>query len=187
MHDDIKKAKETLLNGGIICYPTDTIWGIGCDATNEEAVEKIYKIKKRDASKSMLILVDDLSRAYSYIKEFPEIAYDLFDTATSPLTIILPGAKNLASNLIATDGTIGIRVVNHPWCEKLIKQFKRPIVSTSANFSGDSSPAIFDEIDQNLLDKCDYVAEYEQDKVTKGQGSSIIKLGLGGEIKIIRK
>lgn len=187
MHDDIKKAKKTLEQGGIICYPTDTIWGLGCDATNSEAVEKLYTIKKRDPAKSMLILLDDLGKVPSYIKEMPDIAYDLFEAADKPLTLILPGAKNLAPGLIAEDGTIGIRVVNHPWTTKLLQQFKKPVVSTSANFANTPAAKIFSEIDEQLLEQCDYVATYERENTMSGQASSIIKVGLGGEIQIIRE
>ncbi len=187
MHEDIKKAKEALINGEIICYPTDTIWGLGCDATNPEAVEKLFKIKKRDTSKSMLILLNDVGRIASYIEEMPEVAYDLYETATSPLTLILPKAKNLAPNLIADDGTIGVRIVDHPWCNKLLQQFKKPIVSTSANFTGDAPAKIYDEIDDQILDHCSYVAEYDRENMMAGKVSSIIKLGAGGEVEIIRE
>lgn len=188
MNQDIKNAKKALEQGGIICYPTDTIWGLGCDATNKEAVEKLYEIKKRDASKSMLMLVDNPGKVPSYIEEMPDVAYDLYETTTTPLTLILPGARNIAPNLIANDGTIGIRVVeDHPWLTKLLQQFKKPIVSTSANFSGQPSPGIFDEIDEKILEKCDYIAEYDRENTMAGKASSIIKLGTGGEIEIIRK
>lgn len=187
MHNDIKKAKETLISGGIICYPTDTIWGIGCDATNKDAVEKLYKIKQRDTSKSMLILLDDLGKIPAYIAEIPDVAYDLIEITTEPLTVIFSGAKNLAPNLIADDGSIGIRIIDHPWCTKLLQQFKKPIVSTSANFSGYPSPSTFDKIDTGLLSQCDFVANYERDMPSKGKPSSIIKLGNGGEIQIIRR
>jgi L-threonylcarbamoyladenylate synthase len=187
MHEDIKKAKQTLEQGGIICCPTDTIWGLSCDATNKDAVEKLFKIKNRNSSKSMLILVDDIGKVPSYIKEMPDIAYDLLEASEKPLTLILPDAKNLAANLVAEDGTIGIRVVeNHPWLTKLLKQFKKPIASTSANFSGETSVQFFNEIDEELLKKVDYVVEYGRDNDLPTEASSIIKLGAGGEIEIIR-
>lgn len=187
MNQDVKKAKEALINGGIICYPTDTIWGLGCDATNPEAVEKLFKIKKRDTSKSMLILLNDVGRVPTYVETMPDVAYDLYDTATSPLTLILPNAKNLAPNLIADDGTIGIRVVDHPWCNKLLQQFKKPIVSTSANYTGEPVAQIFDEINKIILDQCDYVAEYDRENTMANKPSSIIKLGAGGEVEVIRE
>lgn len=187
MHEDIKKAKQTLEQGGVICCPTDTIWGLSCDATNKEAVEKLFKIKNRNSSKSMLILVDDIGKVPSYIKEMPDIAYDLLEASDKPLTLILPDAKNIAENLIAEDGTIGIRVVaDHSWLSKLLKQFKKPIVSTSANFSGAPSVQFFDEIDEELLEKVDYIAEYGRDDNSKNEASSIVKLGAGGEIEILR-
>lgn len=187
MQNDIKTAKETLINGGIICYPTDTIWGIGCDATNPEAVEKLYNIKRRDTSKSMLILLDNIGKISSYVKEMPDIAYELIEVSSDPLTIIFSGAKNLAPNLIAADGSIGIRIVNHPWCTKLLQQFKKPIVSTSANFSGSKAPETFCDIDQDLLQQCDYVAKHDREYSIGNQPSAIIKLGIGGQIEIIRK
>ncbi len=188
MNEDIKKAKIALEQGGVICYPTDTIWGIGCDATNEEAVEKLYKIKKRDTSQSMLILVNDLGKVPSYIEQMPDVAYDLLETSNTPLTLILPNARNIAPNLVADDGTIGIRVVeDHPWLTKLLQRFKKPIVSTSANFTGENTPAIYDEIDEDILKKCDYIADYDRENTMAGKASSVIKLGLGGEIEIIRK
>ena len=187
MHNDIKQAKETLIKGGIICYPTDTIWGIGCDATNPEAVEKLYQIKQRDDSKSMLVILDDIGKIASYVEDMPDIAYDLLEVSTEPLTIIFSEAKNLAPNLIATDGSIGIRVIEHPWCKKLLQQFKKPIVSTSANFSKAMPSESFHQIDQKLLEKCDYVAEYERDATIGNKPSSIIKLGNSGQVEIIRK
>lgn len=187
MHEDIKKAKQTLIEGGIICYPTDTIWGLGCDATNKEAVEKLYQIKKRDPSKSMLVIVDDIGKISTYVKEMPDMAYDLLEATEKPLTLVLPNAKNLAENLIAHDGSIGIRVIdNHPWCTKLLKQFKKPIVSTSANFSGQKKARIFDDINPEILETVDYVAEFDRDNATPAEASSIIKLGINGEIEIIR-
>jgi L-threonylcarbamoyladenylate synthase len=187
MHEDIKKAKQTLIEGGIICHPTDTIWGLGCDATNKEAVEKLFNLKRRDPAKSMLIIVDDIGKISSYVKEVPDIAYDLLEATDKPLTLVLPHAKNLAENLIAEDGTIGIRVIaDHPWCTKLLKQFKKPIVSTSANFSGQKKAQIFDDIDPEILESVDYIAGFDRDNITRTEASAIIKLGINGEIEIIR-
>src|SRR5512145_1096859 len=146
MEQDIIKATEILREGGIILYPTDTIWGIGCDATNTEAVKKIYCLKQREETKSMLILVDHIDRIGRYIKEIPEAAIQLLEVNDQPMTIIYPGAINLASNLISTNGTIGIRVVNDDFCQKLIRKFNKPIVSTSANISGKPAPAFFSDI-----------------------------------------
>ena len=187
MHDDIKKALEVLKSGGIILYPTDTIWGIGCDATNEKAVEKIYKIKKREDSKSMLVLMENPALLERYVTEVPEIAWDLVEIATTPLTVIYPGAKNLAKNLVAEDGSIGIRFTKEAFTSQLLQRFRRPLVSTSANISGEKSPAIFDEISEEIKKQVDYIVEFRQNDITPAQPSSIIKLGVGGRIDIIRK
>ena len=187
MHDDIKKALEVLKSGGIILYPTDTIWGIGCDATNEKAVEKIYQIKKREDSKSMLVLMENPALLERYVTEVPEIAWDLIEIATTPLTVIFSNAKNLAKNLIADDGSIGIRFTKEAFSSQLLQRFRRPLVSTSANFSGEKSPAYFDEVSEEIRNQVDYVVEYRQNDTTPSQPSSIIKLGVGGQIEIIRK
>lgn len=186
MIEDIKAALEVLQNGGVILYPTDTIWGIGCDACNEEAVKRIYEIKKRIDSKSMLVLIENAALLERYVDEVPEIAYDLIELTDKPLTIIYDGAKNLAKNLIAEDGSIGIRITTEAFSSDLIRRFKRPVVSTSANISGKPSPACFDEISQEIVDAVDYVVKYRQDDTQKAVSSSIMKLGRGGEIKIIR-
>mgnify|MGYP000459963957 FL=1 len=187
MHDDIKKALEVLKRGGIILYPTDTIWGIGCDATNLEAVKRIYNIKKREDSKSMLVLMENPALLDRYIDEVPEVAWDLVEITTTPLTVIYPGAKNLARNLIAEDGSIGIRFTKEEFTTKLLQRFRRPLVSTSANISGEKSPAFFDEISEEIKDAVDYIVAYRQDDLIPSQPSSIIKLGPGGQIDIIRK
>lgn len=186
MIDDIKAALAVLQKGGVILYPTDTIWGLGCDASNEEAVKRIYNIKNRIESKSMLVLMENAALLERYVDEVPEIAYDLIELSDKPLTIIYDGAKNLAKNLIAEDGSIGIRLTTEAFSSDLIRRFKRPIVSTSANISGKPSPACFDEIDQEIIDAVDYVVNYRQDDTQKAVPSSIMKLGRGGEIKIIR-
>ncbi len=187
MTEDIKKALEVLKNGGIILYPTDTIWGIGCDATNETAVQRIYQIKKRADTKSMLVLMENPALLDRYIDEVPEIAWDLIDVATTPLTVIYPGAKNLAKNLVADDGSIGIRFTKEAFTSQLLQRFRRPIVSTSANISGEKSPAVFAEISEEIKKQVDYIVEYRQDDNAPAQPSSIIKLGAGGRIEIIRK
>jgi L-threonylcarbamoyladenylate synthase len=187
MQQEIKKALEVLQNGGIILYPTDTIWGIGCDATNEKAVEKVYKIKQRSDAKSVLLLIDLPQRITSYIDEFPEVAWDLIDYATKPLTIIYPNAKNLANNVIAEDSSIGIRVAKDEFCQKLINRFKKPIVSTSANVSGEAYPQNFDEISDEIKNTVDYIVDWRQDDIEKAVPSSIVKLGVNGEIEIIRE
>jgi L-threonylcarbamoyladenylate synthase len=186
MQEDIKNALEILRKGGVILYPTDTVWGLGCDATNQEAVAKIYEIKKREDSKSMLTLIDHSGRLNSYIKEIPEIAWELIDASISAITIIYPGAKNLAKNLIAEDGSIGIRISDDDFCKELIKRFGKPLVSTSANISGGNTPSVFSEISEEIKDSVDYIVEWRQDDYTKKPPSSIIKLGEGGVFKIIR-
>lgn len=187
MIEDIKAALEVLQMGGVILYPTDTIWGIGCDACNAEAVKRIYTIKKRVDSKSMLVLMENAALLERYVDEVPEIAYDLIELTDKPLTIIYDGAKNLAANLIAEDGSIGIRITTEAFSSELIRRFKRPIVSTSANISGKKSPACFNEIDQEVIDAVDYVVKFRQNETKKAVPSSIMKLGKGGQIKIIRE
>lgn len=186
MYKDIKAALDLLLKGGIILYPTDTIWGIGCDATNEKAVERIYEIKKRVDKEGMLVLLDSPDRLTQYV-EVPDVAWELIDVADKPLTIIYPGARNLAANLLGSDGSVGIRIVKDSFCIKLIQQFKRPVVSTSANISGEKSPQIFSEINKDIINSVDYVVKWRQDDLTKINPSGIIKLGLSGEVKVIRE
>lgn len=187
MIEDIKAALEVLQKGGVILYPTDTIWGLGCDAANEEAVRRIYAIKNREDSKSMLVLMENAALLERYVDEVPEIAYDLIELSDKPLTIIYDGARNMAKNLIAEDGSIGIRITAEKFSSELIRRFKRPIVSTSANISGKPSPACFDEIDSEIIEAVDYVVKYRQDDTQKAIPSGIMKLGRGGEIKIIRE
>lgn len=187
MIEDIKAALDALQKGGVILYPTDTIWGIGCDACNEDAVKRVYAIKNRIDSKSMLVLMENAALLERYVDEVPEIAYDLIELSDKPLTIIFDGGRALAKNLIAEDGSIGIRITTEAFSSELIRRFKRPIVSTSANISGKPSPACFDEIDQEIIDAVDYVVKYRQDDTQKTVPSGIIKLGRGGEIKIIRE
>ncbi|WP_321300128.1 L-threonylcarbamoyladenylate synthase [Marinifilum fragile] len=187
MNNDINRALEVLKSGGVILYPTDTIWGIGCDATNADAVKRVYEIKQREDCKAMLVLMENPNRLNSYVDEVPEIAWDLIDVNDKPMTLIYPGAKNLAPNLINSDGTIGIRITNEEFTQNLIQRFKKPIVSTSANISGDPSPANFSEINEELKELVDYVVEYRQDDIEKASASSIIKIGVGGEIQILRK
>jgi len=187
MNDDLKKACEILQKGGVIIYPTDTIWGIGCDATREDAVKRIYEIKRRADSKSMLTLLDSPDRLHLYVDDVPDIAFDLIECADKPLTVIYSGAKNLAPNLIASDGTIGIRISKEPFSQALCRRFGKPIVSTSANFSGEPSPANFSEINPDIFRLIDYVVHYRSDETQKSKPSSIIRLEKNGIIKIIRE
>ena len=187
MKEDIENALTILKQGGIMLYPTDTIWGIGCDATNEMAVQRIFNLKKRSDSKSMLVLIDDANRLYQYVYEIPEIAWEIIEAADSPLTIIYPSAKNLAKNLIAEDHSIGIRITKDEFCKQLIQRFKKPIVSTSANISSEPSPRNFAEINRIIKDEVDYVVQWKQHDTSHKKPSGIIKLGVRGEIKIIRE
>ncbi len=187
LKDEVNKAIEVLKNGGLILYPTDTIWGIGCDATNPEAVEKVFKLKGRAEEKSLIVLLDSENKLQSYIKEVPEIAYDLIEYAENPLTIVYSGAKNLAPNAIAKDGSIGIRIVKHQFCQQLIQRFRKPLISTSANLSGNPSPATFDDIEEAILNGVDYVVNWEQDERKLKKPSTIMKLEPGGLFSFIRK
>jgi len=187
LKDQVNNALQILKDGGIILYPTDTIWGIGCDATNAEAVEKIIRLKGRSDDKSMIILLDTESKLPGYVKEVPEIAYNLIEYAEKPLTIVFSGAKNLAPNVIAADGSIGIRIVKHPFCELLLQRFRKPIVSTSANVSGEPSPRDFGDISSTIIQGVDLVIDFEQDKVPGNKPSTIMKLESGGKFSFIRK
>lgn len=188
MQQDINKALEVLRNGGTFLYPTDTVWGLGCDATNQEAVSKIFKIKQRSDSKSLIILVDDVARIYSYIDEVPELAQQLIEYAEKPLTLILEGAKYLAPNVVnIEDNSVGIRVVKDEFCRQLIQRFRKPIVSTSANLSGQPTPQIFDEISEDIKDRVDYIVTHRQDDVKKALPSSIILLRKDSSVKVIRE
>lgn len=186
MIEDIKKACEVLRAGGLILYPTDTIWGIGCDATNEEAVKKVYELKKRSDNKAMLVLTDSPVKLETYVSEIPDIAWDLIEVADKPLTIIYSNAKNLAKNLLGEDGSVGIRVTNEEFSRKLCESFRKPLVSTSANVSGEPSPANFSEISEEVKNGVDYIVGYRQDDMQKASPSNIIKLGAGGLVQIIR-
>lgn len=184
---EIEKAISVLKNGGTILYPTDTIWGIGCDATNESAVKKVFEIKKRTDTKSMLVLLDSENKLQTYVKEVPEIAWELIEVADSPLTIIYPNAKNLASNIISDDKSIGIRIVKDLFCSKLIAKYRKPIVSSSANISGKNSPDSFLEIDEEIKSSVDYIVNYKQNELKKNKASAILKVGVNSKIEIIRK
>ncbi len=185
--EDLNQALETLKSGGLILYPTDTIWGIGCDATNPEAVEKIFALKGRDKGKSMIILLGNDNQLQSYVSEVPEVAYELLEATDKPLTIIYSKAKNLAANVVAEDGSIGIRVVNHPFCEQLLQRFRKPIVSTSANISGEASARNFVEVSDEIVNGVDYVVKFGQQDPSNGTASTIMKLDPSGKFEFIRK
>jgi L-threonylcarbamoyladenylate synthase len=187
MEEEIKKACEVLAGGGVILYPTDTIWGIGCDATNEDAVRRVYEIKQREDSKSMLVLIDTSAKLDYYISDFPDIAMDLIELSDKPLTIIYSGARNLAPGLIAEDGSIGIRITKEAFSHRLCQRFKKPVVSTSANRSGMKSPALFSEISKDIIQSVDYVVTFRQEETIVRKPSGIIKLDRSGVVKIIRE
>jgi L-threonylcarbamoyladenylate synthase len=187
LKDEVAKALKVLQDGGIILYPTDTIWGIGCDATNAEAVKKIYALKQRDEAKSMIILLDSDSKLQSYISEVPDIAYDLIEYAENPLTLVMPGAKNLALNLINADGTIAIRVTNHEFCRQLLQRFRKPIVSTSANISGRPSPKNFNGVADEIIEGVDYVVDVDQHDLTEKKPSTIMSIDPSGKFEFIRR
>ena len=185
--EDIKRAIETLRNGGIILYPTDTVWGIGCDATNLEAVKKVYEIKHRDDSKALICLVDSDARLQRYVRNVPDVAWDIFELATKPTTIILDDAVNLAPNLIAEDGTIAMRITQEPFSKELCYRFQKPLVSTSANISCEPAAQNYYDISEEQLNAVDYVCWSRRQEHKPHTPSSIIKLEKNGTVAIIRK
>lgn len=187
VQEEVRVSVEFLKKGKILLYPTDTIWGIGCDATNLKAINKIYKLKNRSERKAMIVLIDSPDKIKDYIKEVPPIAYDLISNSKSPLTIVYPGAINLAKNIIAEDGTIAIRVVNDEYCTELIKQFGKPIVSTSANFSSQPTATTFGQISSGIKEGVDHVVSVFQNRVRAVKSSTIIKLEDNGTFTILRK
>lgn len=185
--EDLEKACEVMRKGGVVLYPTDTIWGLGCDASNEEAVKRIFRIKQRSDSKSMLVLLDNDAKLSYYVEDVPDQAYDLMDLSEKPVTIIYDGARHLAPQLIAEDGSVGIRITKEEFSRDLCARMRGAIVSTSANISGQPSPHFFAEVSQEIVDAVDYVVAYRRDDSTPAVPSSIIKLGRGGLVKIIRE
>ena len=183
---DIKNAVEVLRKGGVILYPTDTIWGIGCDATNPDAVRRVYEIKKREDSKALICLVDSANRMQRYFRNVPDVAWDLVDYATKPLTLILDDAVNIAPNLLAEDGSLGIRVTDEEFSKQMCYRFQKAIVSTSANISGEPSPQNFSEISEEIKNQVDYIVNFRRGEKTKAQPSQIIKLTKDGEVTVIR-
>jgi L-threonylcarbamoyladenylate synthase len=184
--DDIRRARHVLAEGGIILYPTDTIWGLGCDATNVEAVKKLFAIKKRKAEKNFILLLDNESKLLSYVKEVPEQAWTLIEFSEKPLTIIYDMAKNLPKEIIASDGSIAIRVTKDDFCKDLIGAFRKPIVSTSANVSETPAPSSFHEIDEQIIKAVDFVVSWRQNEEIEAVPSRIIRLNSGGQIQFIR-
>lgn len=186
MINDIEKSLEVLCSGGVILYPTDTVWGIGCDACNRTAVERIYSIKLRNEARSMLVLVDGMKMLSDYVEDVPDIAVKMIDEAERPLTIIYPKSKNLSDNLVADDGSIGIRIVNDPFCKQVIGAFGKPIVSTSANISGKPTPGVFDEVSDDIKAAVDYVVVWRQDDRNPATASSIIQIKTDGSYVKLR-
>ncbi len=191
LEEDIRNAVETMRKGGVILYPTDTVWGIGCDATNAEAVKRVYAIKQRDDSKALICLVDSDARMQRYFRNVPDVAWQLIDSLkesdAKPTTLILDGAINLAENLIADDGSVGIRITNEPFSKELCFRFQKAIVSTSANISGESAAQNYCDIDPRILEAVDYVCWSRRQEHKPHTPSSIIKLKENGEVIIIRK
>lgn len=187
LQDEIKNAVEVLRKGGVILYPTDTVWGIGCDATNAEAVKRVYEIKKRADSKALICLVDSESRLCRYVRNVADVTWDMIELSTKPLTVIFDKATGLAENLLAEDGSVGIRVTREEFSKELCFRFQKPIVSTSANISGEPTAMTFDEIDDEIKNAVDYVVRYNQRCKEKHMPSSIIKISASGEFTIIRE
>ena len=186
MNEEVNKTVQVLKEGGIILYPTDTIWGIGCDATNHDAIKRIYKLKQREESKSMICLVNDFKMLNLYVENVPEVAYDILKYTNKPTTIIYDKPLRVSENIIAEDNTLAIRVTNHDFCKQLIKKIKKPIVSTSANISNEPSPNFYSEISPEILKGVDYVVNLQREKKST-EASSIIKLTGDGLVKVIRK
>ncbi|HNP32768.1 MAG TPA: L-threonylcarbamoyladenylate synthase [Flavobacterium sp.] len=186
INSEVHKAFEIIQNGGIILYPTDTVWGVGCDATNAEAVKKIYALKQREESKSMIVLMNGEKMMYNVFKDIPETAWQIMDLSEKPTTLILDNPRNVAANIIAEDKTLGVRLVKEPFCYKLMERMKKPLVSTSANISGQPTPKSFKEISSEIVKGVDYVVNLHHEKICD-KPSTIIKLTLDNQVKIIRK
>lgn len=186
INTEVHKAFEAIQNGGIILYPTDTVWGIGCDATNAEAVKKIYALKQREETKSMIVLMNGEKMMYNVFKDIPETAWQILDLSEKPTTLILDNPRNVAANIIADDKTLGVRIVKEAFCFKLMERMKKPLVSTSANISGNFTPKSFKEISPEIIKGVDYVVNLQHEKICD-KPSTIIKLSLDNQVKIIRK
>ena len=184
--EDIRRAIEVMNQGGIILYPTDTIWGLGCDATNPKAVKRIYEIKQRTDAKALISLVDSETKVQFYVKEVPEVAWDVMELSEKPMTVVFDGGRNLAPNLLGEDGSVAIRITKEAFSKELCMRMKRAVVSTSANISGQPAPRCFSEISEEIKTAVDYICTSRQDEPPTQTASSIIKLGAGGEVTIIR-
>lgn len=186
INQEIQNAFEVIKNGGIILYPTDTVWGIGCDATNPDAVAKIYKLKQRAETKSMICLMNSEKMMYNVFKDIPEVAWQILDLSENPTTLILDNPRNVAPNLIPADKSLGIRIIKEPFCFKLLERLKKPLVSTSANISRQPTPVAFKDINIEIINGVDYIVQLYQDRIA-GKPSTIIKLTTDSQVKIIRK
>lgn len=187
LRDEVAKAFQVIKDGGIILYPTDTIWGIGCDATNTEAIKRIFQLKQRDEAKSMIILLDTDNKLESYVSDVNPLAYDLIEYAENPLTLVMPGAKNISPALIAADGSVGVRICKHEFCQQLIQRMKKPLVSTSANVSGKPSPQYFSQIDDEIIQGVDYVVDIDQHSKEIKTPSTIMRLAPDGKFEFLRR
>ena len=185
--DDIRNALRVLRAGGVILYPTDTIWGLGCDATNPLAVRKIFDIKQRDDSKSLIILVNSVSMLERYVVDPPEVALQMAELSQKPLTIVYDRGRSLAEGVASADGSVGVRICSDPFCDELITAFRKPLVSTSANISGTDAPALFDEISEEVINAADYVCLYRQYDRSRSSASSVIRVSGNGAVKILRE
>ncbi len=186
MRDEVINCVKALNDGKVILYPTDTIWGIGCDATNNKAVQKIFKIKKRHERKSLIILLDKAEKLEKYVQKVPEIVYDLIKSVDKPLTIVYPEAKNLAKGVIAEDKSIAIRIVKDEFCKRIINLLDKPIVSSSANLSGEKPPLVFSKISDEITKKADYIVDFNKFLVKEVKASTIIKINQNGEFTVLR-
>lgn len=187
MKEQVDKAVEIMKQGGIILYPTDTVWGLGCDATNEKAVEKIYKLKQSDNKHSMLVLVYPMENVSLYVRRMPQIAWQLLEVADKPLTLILPNGAGVANNIIPEEGTLGIRVPQHEFCQNMLRALRKPIISTSANIAHKTAPTTLEEVSKEIIDGVDFIVDPRFDRGATRKPSSIISVGANGEIKIIRE
>ena len=184
---EVDAAVKALKAGDVILYPTDTVWGLGCDATNDNAVQRIFDLKKRDDAKSVIILVSDADMLARYVRQIPPMALDLLEINDKPMTIIYPEGVGLSAKVIAEDGSVAIRIPRNEFCVEMIRAFGKPIVSTSANISGEETPARFAEINAEILDGAEHIVEPSLEEGSTGLSSQIIKIGLGGEVKVIRE